>query len=193
MHSNSWYNEALVWMSCCLRLDVLAAGCPVGGNEMLATGLPNDWVDQTMSYQLIQTTSFAMHPRLVEYNAEALVWMYKLPAGILRLLVLCKFKTPSFLLQSNVVVLQSLAKHAIHQMLAPAGHCHRKVFLLILIANAKRCRSSLFKRHRFAIANSKYYLLVDISFLLIFLVPDPSCDSTSFLNSDCQQIRQQYL
>ncbi|KZV26496.1 hypothetical protein F511_36351 [Dorcoceras hygrometricum] len=136
------------------------------------------WVDQTMSYQLIQTTSFAIHPRLVEYNAEALVWMYKLPAGILRLPVLCKFKTPSFLLQSNVVVLQSLAKHAIHQMLAPAGHCHRKVILLILIANAKRCRSSLFKRHRFAIANSKYYLLVDISFLLIFLVPAPYCDST---------------
>ncbi|KZV24202.1 hypothetical protein F511_39862 [Dorcoceras hygrometricum] len=56
--------------------------------QMLATGLPNDWVDQTMSYQLIQTTSFAMHPRLIEYNAEALVWMYKLPAGILRLLVI---------------------------------------------------------------------------------------------------------
>ncbi|KZV47093.1 hypothetical protein F511_07880 [Dorcoceras hygrometricum] len=29
-----------------------------------------------MSYQLIQTTSFAMHPRLVEYNAVALDWMY---------------------------------------------------------------------------------------------------------------------
>ncbi|KZV25225.1 hypothetical protein F511_34282 [Dorcoceras hygrometricum] len=67
------------------------------------------------------------------------------------------------------VVLQSLAKHAIHQMLAPAGHCHRKIFLLILIANAKRCRSNLFKRHRFAIANFKYHLLVDISFLLIVM------------------------
>ncbi|KZV06674.1 pentatricopeptide repeat-containing protein [Dorcoceras hygrometricum] len=43
---------------------------------MLATGFPNDWVDQTMSYQLIQTTSFAMHPRLVNYIIEALVWMY---------------------------------------------------------------------------------------------------------------------
>ncbi|KZV26368.1 serine/threonine-protein kinase TOR-like [Dorcoceras hygrometricum] len=52
------------------------AGCPVVGREMLATGFPNDWLDQTMSYQLIQTTSFAMHPRLVEYNAVALDWMY---------------------------------------------------------------------------------------------------------------------
>ncbi|KZV23878.1 retinoblastoma-related protein [Dorcoceras hygrometricum] len=53
-----------------------AAGCPVVGREMLATGFPNDWLDQTMSYQLIQTTSFAMHPRLIEYNAVALDRMY---------------------------------------------------------------------------------------------------------------------
>ncbi|KZV55947.1 hypothetical protein F511_10265 [Dorcoceras hygrometricum] len=46
---------------------------------------------------------------------------------------------------------------------------NRKIFLLILIANAKRCRSNLFKRHRFAIANFKYHLLVDISFLLIVM------------------------
>ncbi|KZV52684.1 receptor-like protein 12 [Dorcoceras hygrometricum] len=44
--------------------------------QKLATGFPNDWLDQTMSYQLIQTTSFAMHPRLIEYNAVALDWMY---------------------------------------------------------------------------------------------------------------------
>ncbi|KZV48858.1 hypothetical protein F511_16665 [Dorcoceras hygrometricum] len=51
-------------------LEVLAtAGCPVVGREMLATGFPNDWLDQTMSYQLIQTTSFAMHPRLVDYTS----------------------------------------------------------------------------------------------------------------------------
>ncbi|KZV35982.1 paired amphipathic helix protein Sin3-like 4 [Dorcoceras hygrometricum] len=43
---------------------------------MLATGFPNDWLDQTMSYQLIQTTSFAMHPRLVDYITVALVWMH---------------------------------------------------------------------------------------------------------------------
>ncbi|KZV30064.1 hypothetical protein F511_06569 [Dorcoceras hygrometricum] len=61
--------------------DMLAAGCPVVGREKLATGFPNDWLDQTMSYQLIQTTSFSMHPRLIEYNAVALDWMYKLPAG----------------------------------------------------------------------------------------------------------------
>ncbi|KZV40414.1 hypothetical protein F511_42143 [Dorcoceras hygrometricum] len=52
------------------------AGCPVVGREILATGSPNDWLDQTMSYQLIQTTSFAMHPRLVDYITVALVWMY---------------------------------------------------------------------------------------------------------------------
>ncbi|KZV23512.1 hypothetical protein F511_39608 [Dorcoceras hygrometricum] len=33
---------------------MLAAGCPVVGREMLATGFPNDWLDQTMSYQLIK-------------------------------------------------------------------------------------------------------------------------------------------
>ncbi|KZV56908.1 putative LRR receptor-like serine/threonine-protein kinase [Dorcoceras hygrometricum] len=54
---------------------MLAAGCPVVGREMLATGFSNDWLDQTMSYQLIQTKSFAMHPRLVDYITEALVWM----------------------------------------------------------------------------------------------------------------------
>ncbi|KZV27999.1 hypothetical protein F511_30942 [Dorcoceras hygrometricum] len=43
-----------------------AAGCPIVGREILATGFPNDWLDQTMSYQFIQTTSFAMHPRLRE-------------------------------------------------------------------------------------------------------------------------------
>ncbi|KZV23969.1 hypothetical protein F511_44860 [Dorcoceras hygrometricum] len=55
---------------------MLAAGCPVVGRKMLATGFPNEWLDQTMSYQLIQTTSFAMHPRLVDYITVALVWMY---------------------------------------------------------------------------------------------------------------------
>ncbi|KZV55106.1 integral membrane peroxisomal protein importer-2 family [Dorcoceras hygrometricum] len=80
IHSNSWFIVAHDWMCCCLRLVVQSLVSNV------ATGFPNDWLDQTMSYQFIQTTSFAMHPRLVEYNAEALVWMYKLPAGILRLL-----------------------------------------------------------------------------------------------------------
>ncbi|KZV17986.1 hypothetical protein F511_40134 [Dorcoceras hygrometricum] len=60
-----------------------AAGCPVVGRKMLATGFPNDWLDQTMSYQLIQTTSFAMHPRLVEYNGVALDWMYFLLVNII--------------------------------------------------------------------------------------------------------------
>ncbi|KZV50734.1 hypothetical protein F511_09261 [Dorcoceras hygrometricum] len=54
---------------------MLTAGCPVVGREMLATGFPNDWLDQTMSYQLIQMTSFAMHPLLVDYITVALVWM----------------------------------------------------------------------------------------------------------------------
>ncbi|KZT75778.1 hypothetical protein F511_47197 [Dorcoceras hygrometricum] len=65
---------------------MLATGCTklATGCTKLATGFPNDWVDQTMSCQLIQTTSFAMHPRLIEYNAVALDWMYKLPAGSYR-------------------------------------------------------------------------------------------------------------
>ncbi|KZV50467.1 serine/threonine-protein kinase TOR-like [Dorcoceras hygrometricum] len=49
---------------------MLAAGCPVVGREMLATGFPNDWLDQTMSHQLIQTTSFAMHPRLLVFSHQ---------------------------------------------------------------------------------------------------------------------------
>ncbi|KZV34467.1 hypothetical protein F511_28014 [Dorcoceras hygrometricum] len=103
----------------------------------------HDWVDQTMSYQLIQTTSFAMHPRLIEYNAVALDWMYcifllvilsqRASADLAFLLVLCKSKTPSFLLnQAMSFCNPNLAKHAIHQVLAPAGHCHRKILLLIL-------------------------------------------------------------
>ncbi|KZV53067.1 hypothetical protein F511_03980 [Dorcoceras hygrometricum] len=111
-----------------------------------------------------------MHPRLVDYNAVALVWMYcifllvilsqRAYADLAFLLVLCKSKTPSFLLNQALSFCNpNLAKHAIHQVLAPAGHCHRKILLLILIANAKRCRSNLFKRHRFAIANFTYHLL----------------------------------
>ncbi|KZV16936.1 hypothetical protein F511_23103 [Dorcoceras hygrometricum] len=42
--------------------------------------------------------------------------------------------------------------------LATAGY-QRKEHLLNLIANAKRCRINLFKRHHFAIANFKYHLL----------------------------------
>ncbi|KZV38673.1 hypothetical protein F511_33618 [Dorcoceras hygrometricum] len=48
----------------------LLSGCPVVGREILATGSPNDWLDQTMSYQLIQTTSFAMHPRLLATDCD---------------------------------------------------------------------------------------------------------------------------
>ncbi|KZV17135.1 pentatricopeptide repeat-containing protein mitochondrial [Dorcoceras hygrometricum] len=73
------FNVIVLGRELCWK-DVLAAGCPVVGREILAPGFPNDWLDQTMSYQLIQTTSFAMHPRLVDYITVALVWM-NLPAG----------------------------------------------------------------------------------------------------------------
>ncbi|KZV20326.1 pentatricopeptide repeat-containing protein mitochondrial-like [Dorcoceras hygrometricum] len=43
--------------------------------------------------------------------------------------------------------------------LATAGY-QRKEHLLNLSAKAKRCRINLFKRHRFAIANFKYQLLL---------------------------------
>ncbi|KZV54687.1 hypothetical protein F511_41877 [Dorcoceras hygrometricum] len=64
---------------------MLAAGCPVVGREMLATGFPNDWLDQTMSYQLIQTTSFAMHPRLLLLIVMSLLMssLHSSPAGLL--------------------------------------------------------------------------------------------------------------
>ncbi|KZV33445.1 hypothetical protein F511_17761 [Dorcoceras hygrometricum] len=87
MHSNSWFIVAHDWMCCCLRLVVqlVEAICLQLVVQSLVSNAcdwtSHDWVDQTMSYQLIQTTSFAMHPRLVECNAEALVWMYKLPAA----------------------------------------------------------------------------------------------------------------
>ncbi|KZV54114.1 yrdC domain-containing protein, mitochondrial [Dorcoceras hygrometricum] len=44
-------------------------------------------------------------------------------------------------------------------LLVSCDCCQRKEHLLNLIANAKRCRINLFKRHRFAIANFKYHLL----------------------------------
>ncbi|KZV51455.1 hypothetical protein F511_25035 [Dorcoceras hygrometricum] len=69
-------DSSILSVDCVEWLNVLAAGCPVVGREMLATGFPNDWLDQAMSYQLIQTTSFAMHPRLVDYITVALVWMH---------------------------------------------------------------------------------------------------------------------
>ncbi|KZV25574.1 hypothetical protein F511_31158 [Dorcoceras hygrometricum] len=63
MHSNSWFIVAHDWMCCCLRLVVQS----LVSNACDWTS--HDWVDQTMSYQLIQTTSFAMPPRLVEYTS----------------------------------------------------------------------------------------------------------------------------
>ncbi|KZV46960.1 hypothetical protein F511_23562 [Dorcoceras hygrometricum] len=42
----------------------------------------------------------------------------------------------------------------------PARYYHRNKNLLNLSAKAKRCRIHLSKRHRFAIANFKYQLLV---------------------------------
>ncbi|KZV56707.1 F-box/kelch-repeat protein [Dorcoceras hygrometricum] len=82
MQSNSWFIETLDWMCCCLRLDVQLV-LNICFQLIVQSLVSNacDWisqrlVDQMMSYQLIQTTSFAMHPRLVKYNAEALVWMY---------------------------------------------------------------------------------------------------------------------
>ncbi|KZV45505.1 hypothetical protein F511_08008 [Dorcoceras hygrometricum] len=65
-----------------LQTPTAGSGCPVVGREKLATGFPNDWLDQKMSYQLIQTTSFAMHPLLIEYNVVALDWIA--PADLYR-------------------------------------------------------------------------------------------------------------
>ncbi|KZV30271.1 hypothetical protein F511_39362 [Dorcoceras hygrometricum] len=68
-------------MCCCLRLVVqlVVTICLQLVVQSLVSNAcdwtSHDWVDQTMSYQLIQMTSFAKHPRLVEYNAEALVWI----------------------------------------------------------------------------------------------------------------------
>ncbi|KZT76692.1 hypothetical protein F511_46283 [Dorcoceras hygrometricum] len=48
--------------------------------------------------------------------------------------------------------------------------------LHLLIANAKRCRSNLFKRHRFANANSKYQLLMKLSAGCFLLNDDVTAD-----------------
>ncbi|KZV35785.1 two-component sensor protein histidine protein kinase [Dorcoceras hygrometricum] len=75
MHSNNWFIEALDWMSCFLRLVVqlVVTICLQLVLQSLVSNAcdwtSHDWVDQTMSYQLIQTTSFAMHPRLIEYTS----------------------------------------------------------------------------------------------------------------------------
>ncbi|KZV27937.1 serine/threonine-protein phosphatase 7 long form [Dorcoceras hygrometricum] len=133
-----------------LSSAALKAGCPVVGREMLATGctnlatgctklatgFPNDWVDQTMSYRLIKTTSFAKHPRLVEYNAEALVWIY---CSCLLLSCVCWLSTQR----------------------ASAESLARRRFLHCYV-----CCCQLLVQHCSSAVNS-------------------------FLNSDCQQIRQQ--
>ncbi|KZV18349.1 hypothetical protein F511_10718 [Dorcoceras hygrometricum] len=103
-----------------------------------------------LSYQLMQTTSFCNRQLQTPtagctatgyflYDvASSLALLFTIAdsfsflLNVMSLLILRKSKTPSFLLQSNIVVLQSLAKHVIYQTLAPAGHCHRKILLLNL-------------------------------------------------------------
>ncbi|KZV06694.1 Bipolar kinesin KRP-130 [Dorcoceras hygrometricum] len=50
--------------------------------------------------------------------------------------------------------------------LQPAADYNQRTNHLLNLTKAKRCRINLFKRHRFAIANSKFRLLVNSSFLL---------------------------
>ncbi|KZV14485.1 hypothetical protein F511_42952 [Dorcoceras hygrometricum] len=207
MQSNSWFIETLDWMCCCLRLDVQLV-LNICFQLIVQSLVSNacDWisqrlVDQMMSYQLIQTTSFAMHPRLVKYNAEALVWIarakrcrinlckrhrfaidiskyYLLMNSSLRLII---FSTTSLLLASGCKLpadscdcsLKPSAEYddvtddVINTNPSADSPARRRIIscaqlhLLILIANAKRCRSNLFTRHRFALANFKYQLLVE--------------------------------
>ncbi|KZV49170.1 hypothetical protein F511_04439 [Dorcoceras hygrometricum] len=134
MHSNSWFIIAYDWMYCCLRLDVLAAGFPVVGREMLATGFPNDcakpssesYEGKTLSYQLMQTTSFC-NRQLQTPTAGCTVNGY-----FYCLLVSLERSTCWFLARNH----------------------------LLNLTKAKRCRFNLCKRHRFAIANFKHQLLV---------------------------------
>ncbi|KZV42563.1 hypothetical protein F511_35803 [Dorcoceras hygrometricum] len=211
MQSNSWFIETLDWMCCCLRLDVQLV-LNICFQLIVQSLVSNacDWisqrlVDQMMSYQLIQTTSFAMHPRLVKYNAEALVWMY-----CSCLLVSCDccslrldiFSTTSLLLASGctsylLILATALLKPSaeyddvtddIINANSSADSPARRRFisfaslhLLILIANAKRCRSNLFTRHRFAIANSNKPTAGRSSLLILFhcsflLIDDVTAD-----------------
>ncbi|KZV27838.1 hypothetical protein F511_38246 [Dorcoceras hygrometricum] len=83
-----------------------------------------------------------------------------------------QYMTPSFLLQSNVVVLQSLAKHVIYQTLAPAGYCHRKILLLNL--SSADCDDIILAAHCFLQNLSPLYVLTSsllitaLALLLIF-------------------------
>ncbi|KZV26489.1 hypothetical protein F511_12161 [Dorcoceras hygrometricum] len=61
---------------------------------------------------------------------------------------------------SNDNVLLSPTPNSLDWLNLSADCHHRKILRLILSAKAKRCRSNLFERHRFAITNSKYHLLV---------------------------------
>ncbi|KZV30910.1 WPP domain-associated protein [Dorcoceras hygrometricum] len=80
--------------------------------KSLRLDFPTTGLDQTMSYQLIQTTSFAMHPRLVEYNAEALVWMY------------CSFLllSPLYVLTSSLLLPVLVSAPAAPKLAAPSSH-----------------------------------------------------------------------
>ncbi|KZV26833.1 hypothetical protein F511_44820 [Dorcoceras hygrometricum] len=56
---------------------------------------------------------------------------------------------------SNDIVLLSPTPNSIDWLKLSADCHHRKILRLILSAKAKRCRTNLFERHRFAIANFK--------------------------------------
>ncbi|KZV45264.1 hypothetical protein F511_16847 [Dorcoceras hygrometricum] len=142
MHSNSWFIVAHNWMCCCLRLVVqlVVTICLQLVVQSLVSNAcdctSHDWVDQTMSYQIIQTTSFAMHPRLVECNAEALVWMYcicllvscdcwlspsqNLPADSYR-----ECKTPSF----QLIQATSFCNRKLQISSAGLGFCWKNLLL----------------------------------------------------------------
>ncbi|KZV24162.1 serine/threonine-protein kinase TOR-like [Dorcoceras hygrometricum] len=111
---------------------MLAAGCPVVGREMLATGFPNDWLDQTMSYQLIQTTSFAMHPRLLATgyfflydvalslaSGSSIDWFYCLPADCDDITTDVINTDPDFSLLQRVLAQQLISLHLLIMMTSP--------------------------------------------------------------------------
>ncbi|KZT75853.1 hypothetical protein F511_47122 [Dorcoceras hygrometricum] len=86
--------------------------------------------------------------------ASSCVWMYKLPADSCD----CSLKPSAEYddVTDDVINANPSADSSTRRRFISFASLH----LLILIANAKRCRSNLFTRHRFAIANSKYQLLV---------------------------------
>ncbi|KZV23574.1 pentatricopeptide repeat-containing protein [Dorcoceras hygrometricum] len=171
----SLVSKACDWIhsaEACLQLLVVSNACD---------WTSHDWVDQTMSYQLIQTTSFAMHPRLVEYTP------LKLSSGY-------TVASCCFLLNDDVtddVIILTLP------LVSSSADCDDITADVIIADPSFSLLQRLLAQQLISLhlLNSNHLLIPVVlhCYVCCCLVQHCSSAVNGFLNSDCQQIRQQYL